>query len=205
MNKLKSVRINKYAIYYLGVTLLIIYLAFKGLDNNYFRDDESETAIFAKNFLNYRTLTAWDGNNLLAYRNGAFINDDFTSLEPHLRYYITSISFAFFDKTTFYARLPFVIIGLFSLLFLYFILKDELGDKNTILYALIIFGLGISVYYRVTKKSIKSDIIWFLSICVKFITDSETRKMVMQKGPVVWYNALKETYGEFTRKYIKHY
>ena len=167
MNKLKSVRINKYAIYYLGVTLLIIYLAFKGLDNNYFWDDESETAIFAKNFLNYRTLTAWDGNNLLAYRNGAFINDDFTSLEPPLRYYITSISFAFFDKTTFYARLPFVIIGLFSLLFLYFILKDELGNKNTILYALIIFGLSTSFLLFIRQAQYSSFII-FLPLVIYY-------------------------------------
>ena len=50
MNKLKPIKMNKYTLYYIGITLLILYLAFKGLDNNYFWDDESETAIFAKNF-----------------------------------------------------------------------------------------------------------------------------------------------------------
>jgi hypothetical protein len=120
-------------LFLLIIIILSSYLALQGLGDSYFWDDEAGTAIFSKNLMRSGKLTAWDGRNLMAYRNGfeldaALINRYF----PPMQFLVTAASFRMIGVSTFTARLPFVLIGLASLWFLFLLLW--LGSRqNSIL------------------------------------------------------------------------
>jgi len=50
-------------------------LAFMGLGNHAFWDDEANTALFARNLLDHGALTAWDGTNVAASARGAELDE----------------------------------------------------------------------------------------------------------------------------------
>ena len=51
-------------------------LAFTGITANKFWDDEANTAIFAQNLLDTGQLSAWNGTNLIGYRDGAELDEN---------------------------------------------------------------------------------------------------------------------------------
>jgi hypothetical protein len=105
------------------------YLAFQGLPDNCFWDDEAGTAIFARNLLRFGKLTAWDGWNLMAYRNGFELDDDFINRYiPPLQFYLCAASFRLLGETTFAGRLPFVLAGLLALAAFALLLARQAGD-----------------------------------------------------------------------------
>jgi len=107
------------------------YLALQGLPDNYFWDDEAGTAIFARNYLRFGKLTAWDGWNLMAYRNGFELDDDFINrYVPPLQFYLCAASFRLLGETTFAGRLPFVLSGLLALAAFFLLLKLESGEAR---------------------------------------------------------------------------
>ena len=132
---------NTSTFHYAGIPwvllLLIIalsaYLALQGLGNNYFWDDEAGTAIFAENLMRFGKLTAWDGRNLMAYRNGQELDDSLINRYfPPLQFMITAASFRIIGVSTLAGRLPFVLVGLVSLWFLFMLLWS--GSRgNTVL------------------------------------------------------------------------
>jgi hypothetical protein len=84
-------------------------------------DDEAYTAIFARNLLHTGTLTAWDGHNLMVYRNGWTLDPHLIEKEnPPLQFYLAAASMAVIGETTLATRLPFVVLGLLALVSVYF-------------------------------------------------------------------------------------
>lgn len=155
-------------IYVFIIILLCAYLTFKGLDNNYFWDDESNTAIFAKNLLKTGKLTAWDGRNLIAFRNGSELNSNLVnSFMPPLQYYITALSFYFFGISTWTGRFPFALIGLFSLFILFKILEELKMDKHIILIAVTVCAFSPSFLLYIRQCRYYSLTI-FLALCVYY-------------------------------------
>ncbi len=115
--------------------LLIIaaaaYFALAGLGHNYFWDDEAGTAIYARNLLRFGKLTAWDGRNLLAYRNGSELDDAFINRYfPPLQFLLAAAAFKLWGFSTIAGRLPFVLIGLASLWFFFLLLWGESGRNR---------------------------------------------------------------------------
>jgi hypothetical protein len=90
-------------------------LALLGLGNNAFWDDEANTALFARNLIGAGQLTAWDGTNVIGFRQGAELNDHLLNVYmPPLQYYVAAGGLRFFGLTTIGGRLPFVLLGLGS-------------------------------------------------------------------------------------------
>jgi hypothetical protein len=150
------------------IIIIFIYLAFQGLDNNYFWSDEAEVAIFSKNLLDFGQLTAWDGRNLFAQRNGAHINNNFiNSWSPPLQFYITALSFYLFGISTWTARFPFVLLGCFSLPILLLILNELKIDKSNILLAISIYALSVPLLLYIRQCRYYALIIFF-SLCLYY-------------------------------------
>jgi len=110
------------------LTLLLLagILLFTNLGNQYLWQDEAETACLAKNTLKYGFPRAFDGENTVNPRIGEHshvgFGKDFAWLyHPWMQFYITAGSFFLFGISTFTARLPFALIGLFNLILLYFL------------------------------------------------------------------------------------
>jgi len=88
-------------------------LAFHGLTNHLFWDDEANTAIFGRNLLKTGKLTAWDGRNLMGYRGGAELDEDLVNVYmPPMQYYVAAVGLSLFGESTFGGRALFVIAGL---------------------------------------------------------------------------------------------
>ncbi len=87
-----------------------------GLTNHAFRDDEAGTALFARNLLATGELTAWDGVNLIGFRQGMQLDEGLqNAFAPPLQYYIAAAGFFLFGETTFGGRILFLIAGILTL------------------------------------------------------------------------------------------
>lgn len=61
------------------------------------------------------------------------------------------------------------------------------GDENLFL-SLVLVVLGVSIYYKVTNRSILEDLKGILRFIQKLFTDSHTRKTTMVRFRKYWYN-----------------
>ena len=127
-----------------GLFVVAGYLGLAGLDNTSFWDDEAHVGVIARNFLSTGRLTGWDGRNLLAYRDGALLDDDLDTINPPLEYLLAAASFKTFGVTTWAGRFPFVIAGLAALALYCLILRRDFGgDSWHWVYSLAILGLSV--------------------------------------------------------------
>lgn len=116
--------------------LLASVLALAGLSNQLFWDDEANTAIYARNLLEFGCLTAWDGRNLVGYSYGRALGEDLGAelRVPPLPAYVAAAGFWVLDGTTFKertfsGRLPFVVAGVLSVGLLAVWLRRHLGRR----------------------------------------------------------------------------
>jgi Dolichyl-phosphate-mannose-protein mannosyltransferase len=126
-----------------GMFLAVIYLSVTGLAHTYFWDDEAHVAIIARNVLATGHLTAWDGRNLHAYRNGSVLDKNLRQLGPPLDSLLVAGSFRLFGSSTWAGRLPFVVVGLTSLAIFWLLVHHDFGpEKPTCLYAVSVLGFS---------------------------------------------------------------
>ncbi|MCU0662071.1 MAG: glycosyltransferase family 39 protein [Myxococcota bacterium] len=115
----------------LACSALCAALACLGLSNHAFWDDEANTAIFARNLLATGELSAWDGQNLIGYRNGAELDENLrNTYMPPLQYFVTALSFALLGEGTFQGRLPFVLAGALTVMLLALLMRSLTGGKG---------------------------------------------------------------------------
>jgi len=90
-----------------------IFFLFTKLSDRLMWGDEAETAILARNILEFGVPVVDDGKNLLTQHTGLteYNEDHIWTWNTWLPYYLCALSFRIFGPTTFAARLPFVIIA----------------------------------------------------------------------------------------------
>ena len=103
--------------------------------------DEAETALFARNIVQFGLPTGWDGVNLISVNNGVLLNRELLNhTSPWAQFYLSAISFKLLGESSFTARLPFVLISLGIIPLIYFltkaITKDDEGNRIAFLTAL---------------------------------------------------------------------
>jgi hypothetical protein len=99
-----------------GVMLLATCLAGAGINQHGFWDDEASTAMFATSLLKTGHLDAWDGRNLNAFRGGINLDAQLRSAEGiPLQHYAAAAGIELFGRSTWAARLPFLIAGVLTL------------------------------------------------------------------------------------------
>ena len=98
------------------VILLVTFagsMALFGLGNNAFWDDEANTALFGRNLLQTGKLTAFDGQNVIGFRQGAELDSNLVNVYmPPVQYYVAALGLKFLGGTTVGGRIPFVLAGL---------------------------------------------------------------------------------------------
>ena len=104
-------------------------LVFFGLSNNAFWDDEANTALFGRNLLHAGKLTAFDGTNVIGFRQGAELDAHLVNVYmPPVQYYLAALGLKFFGATTFGGRFPFVVAGLASIAILALFARWHFGN-----------------------------------------------------------------------------
>ncbi len=103
-------------------------LAAPGLASHVFWSDEAMTAQHAHNFLIFGRFPGFDGTNVFAYHGGIDLTEKLEQfVGPYLQFYVTAASFALFGESTLTGRLPFLVIGLLSLVALHRWMKVQMG------------------------------------------------------------------------------
>ena len=101
-----------------ALVLIIAFLAMMtclDLNKYYLWSDEAGTADFAMNLLKTGHLFGWDGRNILAYDGGDNLDRNLDNHEfSPLHSYVAALGIGLFGQTTWAARLPFWILGLFA-------------------------------------------------------------------------------------------
>ena len=130
---------------FLLVVLSVVgWLLFANLGNVYLWQDEAETALVAKNLLEYGYPMAYDGKNLITQNAGLDSNAEHVWIwSPWLQFYVTAASFKLFGIGTLSARLPFALIGLVTVAFFYFAARELLRKERDARIATVILGTSI--------------------------------------------------------------
>ena len=135
------------------LTVLAGLLAFWGLGNHVFWDDEALTAVYGRNLMNTGTLIGWDGQNLMAYGMRALLNEEMISTyAPPLQYLVSGLSLKIFGANAAGGRFLFVLVGLFSIPLVAAWYKHEFDSDDFWIVALI---LALSVPYLLYIRQVR--------------------------------------------------
>ncbi len=178
---------RKYSFIVLLIILLIAgVLAFFGITNHLFWDDEANTAIFAKNLLEFGQLTAWDGKNLIAYKYGSELSDDLINVYmPPLHYYITAASFFLFGQSTFTGRLPFVVLGLLTIVFLYRFVRNILDRSPIAHLSCLLLSVNVAFLLYIRNCRYYSLTAFFSILLLCYYTEKKYDKKNVIKAHIV--------------------
>ncbi len=162
----------------IAAVLVAALLAFHGLTNHTFWDDEANTAIFGRNLLEFGSLTAWDGVNVIGFRTGAELSEDLSNIYmPPLQYYVAALGIAVFGETTFGGRVLFVLAGLAAIALVALFCRRFFGASS--FWFLPPFLLALSpaflLYIRNCRYYSLSALL-FVSMLAALSSDLETRR-----------------------------
>lgn len=124
----RAIRINRFLT--AGAVVVAGVLAFTGLGNDRFWDDEANTALFARNLIATGELSGWNGTNLVGFRGSAELDENLINVYmPPLQYYVAAVGFLVFGDGTIGGRIPFVLAGLLTLVAVAWLARNLLGDR----------------------------------------------------------------------------
>lgn len=176
----------------LGACALGAILALWGLDHHAFWDDEANTAIFARNLLTTGELRAWDGQNLIGYRNGAELDSALhNTYMPPLQYWVTAGSFALLGPGTVSGRLPFVLAGVLSVWLLGLLMRTLVGTNAVSWLAPLLLAVSPAflLYIRNCRYYALSAAL-LLSLLVVFVAAGKERRSAISLALAAGITAL---------------
>jgi 4-amino-4-deoxy-L-arabinose transferase-like glycosyltransferase len=138
---MKSPRAIGIALGYAVLFALSFWLLFYHLDSHLLWGDEAETAVLAKNVVQFGVPETFDGTNyILLHGTVDETRSHVWIWSPWMQNYLAASSFVIFGPTTWAARAPFALIGWFSVLLLAFTAWKIYRDHSVILAAVALLG-----------------------------------------------------------------
>jgi len=129
-------------------------LLISSLGNKAFWIDESINAVLGENILSFGYPTKWDGS----YLEEPYFNVEATRgvveiTHCWLQYYLTAASLGILGRTTVAARLPFAVLGMFSVLCMYFLALRLSGSEMVAGLSALLLTLhtGFLIYSRLCR------------------------------------------------------
>ncbi len=150
-------------------------MIFPSLDNGALQVDEGADTFISTTLLKSHFPRHSDGiNSSMLFAN---VHDGLFVYRPWVAYYIQSFSLSLFGQTTFAARLPFALIGIFSVIFLYrFALKFT--DQKFVAFLAAFFlasSIPALIYFR-TARYVGAPILLSILLLNFYIDIYENRK-----------------------------
>jgi hypothetical protein len=120
---------------YLLLSIILIIgaaLILTNLDNQYLWQDEAETAIMAKNIMQFGIPTVYDRGQFISQAWGIGIREgEYVGWSSWIDKYLAALSMSLLGVNTYAARLPFALIGILNI-FLIFLLSSFIFQNNKI-------------------------------------------------------------------------
>jgi len=122
-------------------TILYALLAFWGLGQMQFWNDEGLMAIGGKRVLQFGYPKAWDGQNLFSFEAGYDLNENLTQIRmPWLGFYISALGMKIFGETIFGARFGFTLLGVLNLPLSFLVIRRFGFPRSTSFFAVVILS-----------------------------------------------------------------
>lgn len=141
-------------------TIIFSILVILGANMHPLWGDEAETALFARNIVKYGVPRGWDGVNIMGINNAVVLDKNLINhTSPWAQYYLAAASFALFGESSFTARLPFIVLSIFSIPLLYLLTVEVTKSRKISILASIITSLSVPFilfsfqarYYTITS------------------------------------------------------
>lgn len=180
------------------VLALFALLLFARLGHYALWDDEADVALFARNLWRYGDLFAWDGKNLVAYREGLSLLGLKNRLYPPLQYLVAAPFIGFFGENSLAARLPFALVALCGFALWGRWLRRENASGLTQL-STVLLVLGNVSLFLYSRQARHYSLSWVLSLgvvyCYVYRSDSQLRKLFLVFGSGLLLVAHYMSYG----------
>ena len=134
------VRAAPYAALAAAVLAVAAYLCLVNLDYAALWHDEAPTALIGRNLLQRGDITGWDERNLVGGTNGRTLNGELRDVLPPLMYLFSAAGEAVFGVNETGARIMAALIGILSLVLLYFHLRQHLEGHPRLIFFCLLFA-----------------------------------------------------------------
>lgn len=116
-------------------------------------DDEANTALFALGVWKTGDTTAWDGSNIVAYRNGLELSGIKNRAYPPLQYFVAAPFLGLFGRNAWAARIPFALAALVAFAFwARWLLRERLSAVELAIHATLVLGnVSLFLYSRQSR------------------------------------------------------
>lgn len=138
----------------LGVFVTAAYLSFANLDYAGLWYDEARTATQGKVLLEQGHLRGFDGRNMMGADNGRELNADLIDVWPPLAYALNAVGIALFGFNEIGARVMHALVGVASLVFFYFLLREHLRRYPRLIFFIFLFAAWsaqLLLYFRSSR------------------------------------------------------
>ncbi len=131
-------------------------------------DDEANTAIFASNLWHFHDLVAWDGTNIVAFRDGLELTGIKNRVFPPFQYLWAAPWLGLLGRTSFAARAPFALAALAGFaLWAYWLRKEKARWLVQVLTFMGIVG-NVSLFLY-SRQSRYYALTWALSLAIVYL------------------------------------
>lgn len=143
-----------------GILALASVLVFVRLDQRLLWIDEAETALLGRSVLVHGVPVAFDGRNLISQEVGREFGPSYVwRWTPWLEKYLVAGSFALFGESTWTARLPFALLGLFAVAAVYPLAVLLFRDRRVGVLAMAFLTLSVPFLLHVRQCRYYSPIV----------------------------------------------
>ncbi len=161
-------------------------------------DDEANTAIFASNLWKFHDLLAWDGTNIIAYRDGLELTGIKNRVYPPFQYVWAAPWLGLLGRTAFAARLPFAAAAFGGFALWAFWLRQARARWNVVLLTFIAIVGNVSLFLY-SRQSRYYGLAWALSVAFVYLyvhrTESRRFKWLLMVAGMVLLATHYLTYG----------
>lgn len=171
---------------------MLIFLSFYRIGNTKFWHDESEVGMIGKQILRTGLPLAEDSDGILPV---ALTNDFHTPWQPHLyrwqtwlMFYVAAAGMGVGGATEIAARFPFVCIGLLNLIFIYYLVKELIGDIRLAKVTTLLLGFSAQYlilirnarYYSLIMCLGTLSVFFFLQCMRSYLQDSVKKNKIVR-------------------------
>lgn len=169
-NKENFFQKNKFLIW---IVILSFILMFPNLGNRYIDGDEAITAMLGKSILENGLPYAYDDNQLISQHdvynfmydtdiNPRVTKENLWREQPWLYFYLEAGSFMLFGVNAFSARFPFALIGILTIIFMYYFSKRITNNEKTAMLSTLLLATSTTFYLFARRARYFSMIMLFI-------------------------------------------
>jgi len=185
------------------------FLLFYGLDSRLLWQDEAQTALVAKTILAKGVPMITDGVNSFSQEFGAEAGPDgIYKWHPWLPFYMTAASYKLLGINTFSAKFPFALLGVLTIILVYFFAVEATGNKRAAVIASVLILASANFLVMAKQCRYYSPVMFFtvlgLHEYLKIINGSRKNPFLFMAALVMLFYSQNVNFGILAAAVLLH-